>query len=224
MLRREPYIKCSHYHVLETSIYFIVRFLISIRVVLESFTFPYGHGQKRVWGLGDSTTCYKSYTKCPRSLLKGFYWPLSQSDKPVYGHRPKAGGEYLAHKSFIARMNYHLLIETAYMLHKVRFSIIDGESWLWELMGKPSLADSPKKWGLRNLPKCFTHHVIPHGVVRWPLPAFVLALFQFILAWWCWEGLTKWGSWPMAIWVIPTSPWSITWWGWRTPSITLLSQ
>ena len=36
-------------------------------------------------------------------------------------------------------MNCHLLIEVAHMLHRIRPSIVDGESWLWKRWGSLAL-------------------------------------------------------------------------------------
>ena len=103
-----------------------------------------------------------------------FVWD-TKPDFP--SHMPKARGENLAHKGFIARMNCHLLIEMASMLHRVKPSIVNGKGWLLKSVGKPGLIDSSNKGWFRNIQKCFTHRIIPHVVVGWPLAALVLAFF-----------------------------------------------
>lgn len=42
-------------------------------------------------------------------------------------------------------MNYHFLIEMAHKLYWIRPSIVNGERWLWKIVGKPGHVNSPNK-------------------------------------------------------------------------------
>ena len=48
-------------------------------------------------------------------------------------------------------MDSHLLFELAYMLHRIRTSVIHGERGLMETLGELCILYSPSKGGLRNL-------------------------------------------------------------------------
>ena len=48
-------------------------------------------------------------------------------------------------------MDSHLLFELTYMLHRIRASVIHGESGLMEALGELHLFYSLSKGGLRNL-------------------------------------------------------------------------
>ena len=64
-------------------------------------------------------------------------------------------------------MDSHLLFELAYVLYRIRSSIIHDEYWLMETLGKFCLFYSPSEGWFRNLAKSFHHNISSYSFARW---------------------------------------------------------
>ena len=74
-------------------------------------------------------------------------------------------------------MDNHSLIEVAYMLHRVRSTIVDGERWLMEPPRKCYPFNLTREGRLGNLVQCLAHSVISQAFARRALiPTFVMVL------------------------------------------------
>ena len=74
-------------------------------------------------------------------------------------------------------MDIHSLIEMAYMFHRIRSTIIDGECWLIEPSRKSCPFNLVREGGLGNLVQRLAHNVISQAFVRRALiPMFVMVL------------------------------------------------
>ena len=76
-------------------------------------------------------------------------------------------------------MDNHLLFELAYMLHKIRSSIIHGEHGLMETPRELFLLYSSSKGGLRNLAQNFLHDISSYPPPRWTPSPPLVRMFLF---------------------------------------------
>lgn len=68
--------------------------------------------------------------------------------------------QHLAHQGLILRMDSHSLTEMAYMLHRVRSPIVDGECWLMETPRKSCPFNPMHERWLGNLIQSFAHSIV----------------------------------------------------------------
>ena len=74
-------------------------------------------------------------------------------------------------------MDSHSLIKMAYMLHRIRSTIINGEHWLIELLRKSCPFNLMCEGRLGNLVQRLAHSVISQAFARRALiPTFVMVL------------------------------------------------
>ena len=86
-------------------------------------------------------------------------------------------------------MDNHSLVEVAYMFHRVRSTIVNGEHWLIEVLRKSCPSDLAHERQLGNLVQRPAHSVVCQASVRRALiPSFMMVLL--IVG----ERLTSWGS------------------------------
>ena len=91
-------------------------------------------------------------------------------------------------------MDSHLLFELAYVLYRIRATVIHGECWLMETPGKFCLFYSPGEGWFRNLAQNFLHNISSYSPARWT-PA-LLFVKMFILTG---KRLTRWSSWSLSV-------------------------
>ena len=77
-------------------------------------------------------------------------------------------------------MDSHSLIEVAHMLHRVRSTIVDGECWLMEPLGKYYPFNLAREGRLGNLFQCFAYSVISQTFVSQALVFTFTVVFLFI--------------------------------------------
>ena len=83
-------------------------------------------------------------------------------------------------------MDSHPLVELAHMLHRVCFTVVNGEGWLLEPSRKCSPFYVVHERGLRELIQCPAHDIVSQAPRRWafaPTPPVVLFFMRKCLTW-----------------------------------------
>ena len=75
----------------------------------------------------NSTASNKKRSEHPNEFLEGTNRTCSQAIKPSHCYRPQTGREHLTHRGLIPRVNSHSLVEVAYMLYRIYWTIAHGE-------------------------------------------------------------------------------------------------
>ena len=71
-------------------------------------------------------------------------------------------------------MDSYLLFELTYVLYRIRLTIIHGERWLMETLGKFRLFYPPCEGRFRNLVQSFLHDISSYSPPGWtPAPPLV---------------------------------------------------
>ena len=74
-------------------------------------------------------------------------------------------------------MDHYSLVEVAYMLNKVRSTIVNGKRWLIESLKKSCPFNLVRERRLGNLIQRPTHSVISQAFTRWThIPTFMMVL------------------------------------------------
>ena len=91
-------------------------------------------------------------------------------------------------------MGSHLLFELAYVLYRIRSTIIHCECWLMETPGKFCIFYSPCEGWFRNLAQSFLHNISSYSPARLT-PAFPFVKMLLLTR----KRLIRWSSWPLSV-------------------------
>ena len=91
-------------------------------------------------------------------------------------------------------MDSYLLFELTYVLYRIRLTIIHGERWLMETLGKFRLFYPPCEGRFRNLAQGLLHNISSYSLAR-GIPAFYFVKILFLIR----ERLAGWSSRPLSV-------------------------